>query len=903
MVIALLAAMVALVPIHSEVSWTSTAEQLRSVAETYKKWGITFELDKESKFTGGYTPVPAHLEVTGVMEAPDRLSIGIETAVGEKHALAVHLGGNFKIEPDGSATEGTGALYVEGRGLVGKYSYSRETGVTMEAGVEESFYTLGIKLGQADAGPFALGLKLGPLTVNIDPTTYAKRFVIMAPEFAKKAKEKIGGVTMRVDSDALLAAISEAPAPPPSYLAGREAVSLKGALSAGAKDLGRLTSIEGLQVDEVSKDIVIIGVNDPTLPPIPLETVAALARCVYVDGTHPWISIDPQSDFKVPHHARIGDVPTDLRSSGLIESMLGADYSMKQLTLGKHKLQGVSQLMDLLTPEQAAMSQRWRLWIAPSQPSAGDLLLATSPGARYYRLRVTPVIKAETTLLNAVRSEGSPAFGPQTDPSAQSGGPGALLAQQYTLMYHSIETSWPESRFAVVRQQLQISSIFTLLAARERSSWESELIHRLASKKIAHRDFSLEFPGLTTTRQTPDGQSDTISGGMLTAVTLPDVVPGGEAVGHSSVRWHGWQGTLPPPIPVADLPAPVPAARTAAMAEKRAEIAIEGGDGKEAETAARVALAFKPGWDEASISLVRALALQNSESCVGLLTKSIQQSPKSWRLLLLSAMLHQGQRDYYAAVKDADKVIALAPNTARAYAVRAACRGREEYDVAVKDWARAQQLAPGSAELYIGSAGFYLWHEKPKEALKDLQLAIRCDPINSKNYLLKGLVLMDLARPAEAVTALRNAVSLAPADWQCRTSLGTALYTAADYAGAIEQMSLALRLRPRTGQLDLQPGTIDDPPALFRVPHPPLEELIDRPENPNQITIVELPLFDPTIWVIRGASQYKLAKPAEALPDLKRYIALADMFHEYCEKVMHAPPIAEVKKMAAEASR
>ena len=324
---------------------------------------------------------------------------------------------------------------------------------------------------------------------------------------------------------------------------------------------------------------------------------------------------------------------------------------------------------------------------------------------------------------------------------------------------------------------------------------------------------------------------------------------------------------------------------------------------EQAETAARVALAFKPGWDEASISLVRALALQNSESCVGLLTKSIQQSPKSWRLLLLSAMLHQGQRDYYAAVKDADKVIALAPNTARAYAVRAACRGREEYDVAVKDWARAQQLAPGSAELYIGSAGFYLWHEKPKEALKDLQLAIRCDPINSKNYLLKGLVLMDLARPAEAVTALRNAVSLAPADWQCRTSLGTALYTAADYAGAIEQMSLALRLRPRTGQLDLQPGTIDAPPALFRVPHPPLEELIDRPENPNQITIVELPLFDPTIWVIRGASQYKLAKPAEALPDLKRYIALADMFHEYCEKVMHAPPIAEVKRMAAEASR
>ncbi len=903
MLFALLAVAVAITPASRDLSWESTARQLREVAETYKKWGITFELDRESKFTGANTPVPAHLEVTGSMESPDSLAIGIQTVVGQKHALAVQFGGKFKVDPAGNASEGNGAIYVEGRGLVGKYQFSKDTGISMEAGIEESLYSLGINLGKADVGPFSLGLKLGPLTVKLDPTTYAKRFAIMAPVLAGKGKEKIGGVTMRVDADALLAAITEAPAPPTEYTQGRLAVSLKGALSAGAKDLGLLTSLDGVLVDEAGKDIVLVGRNDSTLPQIPMATIATLARCIYVNGKHPWISIDPQPDYTAPHHARIGDVPSELLHSALVETMLAADYSMKQISLGKHKIEGISELMDMLSEEDLAKSQRWRLWISPAQPGVGDIRMSSTVGARYYAYPVAPVIKAETTLLDPSNADWTTRYAEKSGIPIAETGPAALLAEQYTLNYHAIETAWPDSRFGAVRQQIQLSGLLTLLAAKEKIEWESSLIGRLASVKVGQRSFPLDFPGLKSTRLSATSETHSIAGGMMTTVTLSTIEPGAPPMPRSAITWKLWQGQLAPPRAEATEPTPMSPTRAAELAQQRAEEELEARDGEAAETDAREALALRPAWDTAQISLVRALALQNKESCKQVLSDALLSSPKSWRLLLMSAMLYEGQHDYFDAAKYASRVIALSPQTTRAYAIRARCRNKYDYAEAVKDWQTALRLDPGNAELLLSRAGFYLWQERPNEALADLNYVTAHSPATSRSFLLKGELLLNLSKPAEAVAALKSAVRLAPADWLAHDYLGRALYSGGEFAAAADEMTLAYRFRPRTGAFDVKIGTDDEVPALFRAPVDPIEELIDRPEDPDKTMIVEITLFDPVIWVVRGAANVKLGRYQEALKDLRRYSDLADMFHEYSEKRLHALPINEVKAMIEEAKK
>ncbi|MEI8282595.1 MAG: hypothetical protein WCG75_09345, partial [Armatimonadota bacterium] len=55
--------------LSSQSAWSIAAEKLRSVSETYKKWGVTFEAEEGLSGSAGNF-APAEFEISGVMETP-----------------------------------------------------------------------------------------------------------------------------------------------------------------------------------------------------------------------------------------------------------------------------------------------------------------------------------------------------------------------------------------------------------------------------------------------------------------------------------------------------------------------------------------------------------------------------------------------------------------------------------------------------------------------------------------------------------------------------------------------------------------------------------------------------------------------------------------------------------------
>lgn len=893
-------------------TWTAAAEQLRSVAETYKKWGITFKVEKSGEFVAATSPVPSRLEVTGAIESPDTLTLSVNTTVGEKNALAVHLGGNFKIDPNGTATEGAGAVYVEGRGLAGKFKYDRETGITLEAGVEETFYSLGIKLGEADAGPFALGLKLGPLSVDIDPTKWVRRFVEMAPTLTKQGAARIGGVTLQMNSDALAAAIREADKPPAAYLMNREAVSLKGLLAAGTKDLGRLTSVEGLLVDSARHDIVLVGSHDASLRPIPVDLLTVLVRTVYEAGTHPYVSIDPQAgDFGAPHRARIGGIPTSLHKSALIDVMLTADYSMKQLVMSKHRVEGVPGMMDLSSEFDPRKPEQWRFWITPVPPSSGDIALSHGATSRYYRFVVQPQILAETTKLSGGNATDADPLVLSSSPDTDLSRPtrATLLAQTYTQRYAAIESEWPESQFGSARQALQLAGVISLAASREREPWELALFHRIGVLSVALCEIRTSFPSLTTTRPGPDGAATIAAqGGMQTDILLPAPSVGIERISDADIKWTSWHGSLAPLKPTASEPAALSESAAAEMAKEDAMRALSSSDWGAAKLSARFALRIKPHWDDAEALLISALARANDKTTITELETAIGAMPKSLKLLAISASLSEAQENWYELRKIATKLIALQPTYAPGYAFRAQGLYRGGDSAALADWNTAIRLDPQNPEYRMKRAAFYLWQgmqanaasNLKDKALSDLDAAIQVAPTVSNSYLIKGELLEKLNRYPESVNALESAVKLAPSDWLAHDLLGRAQFLAGDLTATVESMSIAYAIRPRDPLFELvrKYDGVDEPPTdVFRIPKDPLEQYIDSPDVEHKPMITELTVFDPLIVLLRGAANFKLGHFADASKDLTLYLKLGERYRKASEARVPMDRVGDVSKM------
>ena len=295
--------------------WENTSNRLRGVAATYAKWGIKFRVESSKEFVARNTPGPARLEIVAGFEGPDKLKIGMSTMVGLRQAAAVNFGGTFTFTPEGTAKEASGGLFVEGVGVAGKLKKEVGQALGIDGAVENLLGKVSIKSGEAGESPVAFAVKLGPLTVDIDPVKYANRLREMGPEMVAKATDKlIGGVRLAVDADAMVAALANAPEPPPGYFENRQAISLKKLIADKSPTIGDFTTLEGLIFDDQQQDIFLVGRHQSSSPAIPLERLAAVARSVFIQRSQPFISLDPQGgDMTRPVRSRIGGVPEELR--------------------------------------------------------------------------------------------------------------------------------------------------------------------------------------------------------------------------------------------------------------------------------------------------------------------------------------------------------------------------------------------------------------------------------------------------------------------------------------------------------------------------------------------------------------------------------------------------------------
>lgn len=123
----------------------------------------------------------------------------------------------------------------------------------------------------------------------------------------------------------------------------------------------------------------------------------------------------------------------------------------------------------------------------------------------------------------------------------------------------------------------------------------------------------------------------------------------------------------------------------------------------------------------------------------------------------------------------------------------------EKYGEAINAFKRSAALSPFSnnsatAYKYIGQA--YLKQEKPEEAIKTYQEAIRIYPRRAEFHLALADIYSTNGQTEEALASYEAAVKLDPDDSESRYSLGQAYLAAGDTASARTQFSAVARLNP-----------------------------------------------------------------------------------------------------------
>jgi len=115
------------------------------------------------------------------------------------------------------------------------------------------------------------------------------------------------------------------------------------------------------------------------------------------------------------------------------------------------------------------------------------------------------------------------------------------------------------------------------------------------------------------------------------------------------------------------------------------------------------------------------------------------------------------------------------PDDAVAYYNRAQLEWRDAPEKAIDELARAVQLDPGFAAAHLDRAWLLERQGAAREAVKNLQAAVKINPRNFRALDLLGLAYTSLDRPADAEPVLRRALELAPEDADILMHLGRTL--------------------------------------------------------------------------------------------------------------------------------
>lgn len=774
-------------------SWGTVRQRLRGVEETYRKWGITFEIDKKKSFTDGGELMPGTLKVKGSLESPDTARLDMEVGLGRQDALALAVSGVFKISPDGNAVTGNGMVTVKGTGIGMKYKYTRENGYEMETGVEETFYSLGVKIGGDGRNPVKFGLKLGPATIKIDPLVWATHCATFLSNLPSKGVPKVGGVLIRTDLGFLAAALADAPPPETLRLRDVTIVSLKRLLPAIGKpsttNLGDVTTIVGVAIDGAAGDVLLIGRNEPGKPAVPVDILISLLRAVYKRGDEPFVSLDPASDpnGRLELRPRVGGLPDEDRAGLLVETMLDADYETKTILYGGVSVPGITSLPAALARERFTTGAgAARIWFSPRPLEYGDIRMLKTSGAAVYTFDSEPQILTErltgpfSDILIGDKGEES-AANVQSDQAFDR--IMSRIAAEITGNYPQLEQDYPELRLKPLRQAFEIATAAAILRRAELPRACAELLDSYTRLQVYSAPNPKEFEPKVVTIKRDEESGIRLWGGVTLGT---EQIQAARARADRSLTnllsdiqsssWDGWTKA-------------VSGAFDPVIADEEAVDEIE--------------------MAEASLSIAEHYLRENSpREAIVELNRILESNPDLMRAHFLRGGAYMMVGDRPRALTDADAAVRLAPEDPRAHYLRAVVvmdfLGMQE---AMPSINAAIRLSPTFGDAYIIRGNFFIRID-PKRAVADFDQALKYVTRTGPVYVLRGLARKELNDEAGALADFSSAIAADPRNVGAYDNRAELFKKQKRYAEAADDTRHAIALAPSSKRFSELAGTL-----------------------------------------------------------------------------------------------
>jgi tetratricopeptide (TPR) repeat protein len=213
-----------------------------------------------------------------------------------------------------------------------------------------------------------------------------------------------------------------------------------------------------------------------------------------------------------------------------------------------------------------------------------------------------------------------------------------------------------------------------------------------------------------------------------------------------------------------------------------------------AEETMRRALEANPRDPNVRVDLAELLTkLGKPEQAKPIIEELIKQQPNNYAALDVQLKVDVANKDIAAAKTTADAMVSLQPKQSLGYFYQASIAANEKrLDDAVSLYAKALELAPEAQEPLQGLTRTLVGANRAPEALKRLDAVIAAYPTNPFAANLKGELLLDLQRPADAEAAFKTAIDRNPKLPLPYRNLAVAEYVSKDTNAAVATLQAGI---------------------------------------------------------------------------------------------------------------
>jgi tetratricopeptide (TPR) repeat protein len=213
-----------------------------------------------------------------------------------------------------------------------------------------------------------------------------------------------------------------------------------------------------------------------------------------------------------------------------------------------------------------------------------------------------------------------------------------------------------------------------------------------------------------------------------------------------------------------------------------------------AEETMRRALEANPRDPNVRVDLAELLAkLGKPEQAKPIIEELIKQQPNNYAALDIQFKVDLANKDIAAAKTTADQMVSLQPKQSLGYFYQASIAANEKRpDDAVSLYSKALELAPEAQEPLQGLTRTLAGANRAPEALKRLDGVIAAYPANPFAANLKGELLLEMQRPADAQAAFKTAIDRNPKLSVTYRNLAVAEYISKDANAAVATLQTGI---------------------------------------------------------------------------------------------------------------